>query len=193
VLVDRDDSAFANPSKPIGPMLTVAEADAARLTHGWTVMPDADGWRRCVPSPDPLEVVEAGAVATLVDAGYVVVCAGGGGIPVARGDDGTVRGVEAVIDKDLTSALLAIDLDADALVILTDVDRVEVEHGTESARPIDEVSPSVLRTMTWAAGSMAPKIEAVSRFVEQTGRAAHIGSLAESARVVDGRSGTTIR
>lgn len=193
VLVDRDDSAFAHPSKPIGPMLTAAEADAAQLTRGWTVMPDSDGWRRCVPSPDPLEVVEAGAVAALVDAGYIVVCAGGGGIPVARSDDGVVRGIEAVIDKDLTSALLAVELDADGLVILTDVDRVVADYGTDRARPIDEVSPAELRSTSWAAGSMGPKIDAVCRFVEQTGRAAHIGSLAEAARVVAGRSGTTIR
>lgn len=192
VLVDRDDPAFSNPSKPIGPMLSAAEADAARVTHGWSVMADGDGWRRSVPSPDPLEVVEAGAVAALVDAGYVVVCAGGGGIPVARADDGVVRGVEAVIDKDLTSALLAVELDADGLVILTDVDRVVADYGTDRARPIDEASTVELRRTTWAAGSMGPKIDAACRFVEQTGRAAHIGSLDHAADVAVGRSGTTV-
>lgn len=193
VLVDRDDPAFSHPSKPIGSMLTAADADAARATCGWSVMPDGDGWRRCVPSPDPLEVVEAGAVAALVDAGYVVVCAGGGGIPVARADDGAVRGVEAVIDKDLTSALLAIELDADALVILTDVDAVRADFGTDWERSIDETSPVELRSATWAAGSMGPKIEAVCRFVERTGRAARIGALDHAADVAAGRSGTTVR
>lgn len=193
VLVDSEDPAFDHPTKPIGTMLTAEEAEVARTTHGWTVMRDGEGWRRCVASPDPIEVVEAGAIATLVDAGFVVVSAGGGGIPVARADDGAVRGVEAVIDKDLTSSLLAGALDADELVILTDVDAVIDGFGTEHAAPISEARAAVLRDREWAAGSMAPKIEAACRFVERTGRVARIGALADAEAVAAGRAGTTVR
>ncbi len=192
VVVDRADPAFSAPSKPIGTMLTEQEARAARATHGWAVMRDGSGWRRAVASPEPLEVIELAAIRSLADAGYVVVCAGGGGIPVSRFADGVLRGVEAVIDKDLTSSLLAAAVDADELLILTDVAHVVRDRGTAEARPIVTATVAEMRALEWAAGSMGPKVEAACRFVERTGRRARIGRLDDAAEVLAGRSGTTI-
>jgi carbamate kinase len=155
-------------------------------------MPDGDGWRRAVPSPEPLEIIELAAIRSLMDAGYVVVCAGGGGIPVARYGDGVLRGVEAVIDKDLTSALLAAELDADELLILTDVDHVMRDFHGEHPEPIRTASVAEMRGGEWASGSMAPKIEAACRFSERTGRLARIGSLDHASEVLKGRSGTVV-
>ena len=191
VVVDRRDPAFARPSKPIGSMLTEAEARLLAAERGCVVGVDGDGWRRMVPSPDPLEIVEFAAIRSLADAGYVVVCAGGGGIPVAR-DGGVLRGVEAVVDKDLTSALLACELDADELLILTDVDAVVAGWGSEGARPLRTVTPAGLRAGQWAWGSMGPKVEAACRFVESTGRVARIGSLEHAGEVLAGITGTRI-
>ena len=192
VVVDRKDPAFGKPSKPIGAMMTEEEAKLARATHGWFVMQDGNGWRRAVASPEPLQIIELAAIRSLMDAGYVVVCAGGGGIPVARYGDGVLRGVEAVIDKDLTSSLLAIELDADQLLILTDVDHVVRDYGGTNPQPIAAGSIVEMRDMEWAAGSMGPKIEAACRFAERTGRPARIGGLEHAAEVLAGRSGTHI-
>ena len=142
--------------------------------------------------PEPLEIIELAAIRSLMDAGYVVVCAGGGGIPVARYGDGVLRGVEAVIDKDLTSSLLAAELDADQLLILTDVDHVIRDHGGANPQPIREGTVAELRELEWAAGSMGPKIEAACRFVERTGRPARIGGLEHAGEVLAGRSGTKV-
>ena len=191
VVVDRNDPAFARPSKPIGAMLTEAEALALAADRGCAVAVDGDGWRRVVPSPDPLEVVEFAAIRSLADAGYVVVCAGGGGIPVAR-DGGVLRGVEAVIDKDLTSALLAAELDADELLILTDVDAVVAGWGSAGAVPVRSATPAELRAGEWASGSMGPKVEAACRFVERTGRVARIGSLDHAGDVLADKTGTRV-
>lgn len=191
VVVDRADPAFLRPTKPIGAMLTEAEAKALVAERGCVVGVDGDGWRRMVPSPEPLEVVEFAAIRSLADAGYVVVCAGGGGIPVAR-NGGVLRGVEAVVDKDLTSALLAAELDADELMILTDVESVVADWGTAAARPLRTATVAELRAGEWASGSMGPKVEAVCRFVEQTGKVARIGALEVAAQVVAGISGTKV-
>ena len=192
VVVDRKDPAFGAPSKPIGSMLTEEEARLATAQHGWVVMKDGKGWRRAVASPDPKEIIELDAIRSLLEAGYVVVCAGGGGIPVARFGDGVLRGVEAVIDKDLTSALLATELDADELLILTDIHHVVRSWGGPNPQPILAASPAELRADDWAAGSMGPKIEAACRFAERTGRVARIGELDHASEVLEGRSGTRV-
>ena len=192
VVVEHSDPAFVTPSKPIGSMLTEDEAKLATAQHGWVVMRDGNGWRRAVASPDPKEIIELDAISSLVDAGYVVVCAGGGGIPVARYGDGVLRGVEAVIDKDLTSALLAGELHADELLILTDVHHVVRGWGGANPQPLERVTPAELRADDWAAGSMGPKIEAACRFVEHTGRVARIGELDHAGEVLRGLSGTRV-
>jgi carbamate kinase len=191
VVVDAADSAFARPTKPIGPVYTAAEARRLAAEHGWTVAPDGDSYRRVVPSPQPQEIVELDAIEGLLREGSIVVCAGGGGIPVVREGD-RLRGVEAVIDKDLTAALLAELLDADRLLILTDVPCVERGWGTAEAEPIRCAAPSELRRLEFAQGSMAPKIEAACRFAEATGREAVIGALTELAEVAAGRAGTSV-
>jgi carbamate kinase len=191
VAVDADDPAFGRPTKPIGPVYTAAEARSTAAEHGWDVAPDGPHYRRVVPSPQPLDIVELESVETLLARGSIVVCAGGGGIPVVR-DGSRLRGVEAVIDKDLTAALLAEQLHADRLVILTDVPHVERGWRTTAAAPIESATPAELRKIEFAAGSMAPKVEAACRFVERTGGEAVIGSLADLAAVAAGRAGTRV-
>ena len=192
VVVDARDPGFDTPTKPIGSMLEVAEAHRLAAEHGWAIALDGQGWRRVVASPQPLEIVERGAIELLAGAGHVVVCAGGGGIPVAADRDGRLRGVEAVIDKDLTSALLAELLGADELLILTDVDAIFEGWGTDGAIPIRRTDTTTLRAGGWAAGSMGPKVEAACRFAENTGRPARIGSLAHAGAVVAGEAGTLV-
>lgn len=191
VVVNPDDPAFGKPTKPIGPVYTKAEADEVAAEHGWVIARDGEYYRRVVPSPQPREIVELDSIEALLKGGSIVVCAGGGGIPVLR--EGTrLRGVEAVIDKDLTAALLAERLGADRLVILTDVPYVERGWQTATSTPIAHATPAELRELEFAAGSMAPKIEAACRFVERTGGEAVIGSLAELTEVAAGRSGTRV-
>ncbi len=192
VAVDPDDPAFARPTKPIGPVYSAAEARLAATEHGWDVAPDGPHFRRVVPSPQPLDIVELEAVETLLERGSIVVCAGGGGIPVVR-EGNRLRGVEAVIDKDLTAALLAEELHADRLVILTDVAHVERGWRTPQASPIEHTTPAELRRLEFASGSMAPKVEAACRFVERTGGEAMIGALSDLADVAAGRAGTRVR
>lgn len=179
--VDRDDPGLHRPTKPIGRYLPADEA-RTMIEHGQTWEDrGARGWRRVVASPEPLEVLDADAARALVDAGFVVVAAGGGGIPVVREADGTLRGVEAVIDKDLTAALLARSLGADVLLIATDVDHAQTGFGTPDARPIRRTTPVELRKLAaageFASGSMGPKVEAACRFVEAGGTRAVITSL----------------
>ncbi len=193
VVVDERDPAFTAPSKFIGPVYSEADARAAADRHGWTVRPDGDRWRRVVPSPQPRRIVQLAAIERLVDAGFLVVCAGGGGVPVVEDGDGRQRGVEAVIDKDLASALLAGDLGADTLVLATDVAAVFDGYGTPAQRPIVRATPAGLRGRAFPAGSMGPKVEAVCRFVERTGGRAVIGSLGETVALLDGRAGTQVR
>jgi carbamate kinase len=191
VVVDADDPAFAKPTKPIGPVYPEAQARKVAAEHGWEMAPDGTDYRRVVPSPQPREIVELDSIKMLLASGSVVVCAGGGGIPVVR-EGNRLRGVEAVIDKDLTAALLAEQLDADQLLILTDVSHVERDWGTAAAAPIERTTPGELRQLNFAAGSMGPKIDAACRFVERTGGEAVIGSLTELQEVAAGRSGTRV-
>lgn len=194
-LVAADDRHFAEPSKPIGRFLPAGEA-AAMIAHGQTWQDRGErGWRRVVASPEPLECLDAPAALTLLAAGYVVVCAGGGGVPVVREVDGTLRGVEAVIDKDLTAAVLAAQLDVDLLVIATDVDAAVVGWGTPEARPLGQIGVAELRAIAadghFADGSMGPKVDAACRFAERGGRSA-ITSLHRIADALAGTAGTIV-
>jgi carbamate kinase len=191
VVVDADDPAFAQPTKPIGPVYDEEEARRLATEHGWTVAADGDYFRRVVASPKPREIVELDAIEDLLSSGAIVVCAGGGGIPVVA-EGRRLSGVEAVIDKDLTAALLAEEVGAERLVMLTDVPYVERHWGTAAAEPIRQATPASLHEMMFASGSMGPKIEAACRFVERTGGEAAIGSLAELAAVARGQTGTQI-
>jgi carbamate kinase len=189
-LVDGDDPGFRDPSKPVGRFVSRDEAERF-IAHGqvWEDRGEK-GWRRIVASPEPLSGVDARAIHVLADAGFVVVCAGGGGIPVVddKQDGHALRGIEAVIDKDLTAAILARDLHADALVIATDVPNVMVDFGTASGRPLGRVTPAELRAHAaagqFARGSMGPKVEAALRFVESGGTRAVITSLEHIADAV---------
>jgi len=192
VVVDVDDPAFGKPTKPIGPVYSEEEAQRLRLDRGWTLGRDGDGYRRLVASPEPRAVPEIRSLRTLVKAGTLVICAGGGGIPVTIDGLGTMRGVEAVVDKDLTASLLARRLDADLMLLLTDVDAVQAGWGGPHQRPIAGASPAELQEMDFAAGSMAPKVEAACRFAEATGRRAAIGALTDAARVALGEAGTQV-
>jgi len=191
-LVSVEDPAFAEPTKFVGPVYEEAEAKRLAAGAAWTVKPDGRFWRRVVPSPVPRRIVEIGLVRQLFDAGVVVVCSGGGGVPVIRNDQGQLEGVEAVVDKDATAGLLAEALDADALLLLTDVAAVEINHGTPEARPITRTTPAFLRAQQFPAGSMGPKVQAVCRFVELTGRVAAIGTLADADAILAGTAGTVI-
>jgi carbamate kinase len=195
--VDRDDPAFRNPTKPIGPMYGKEEADALAAQKGWTFKPDADGFRRVVPSPLPRRIFGIPAIRTLLEQGWIVICSGGGGIPTRYTDEPAVpgrrlEGVEAVIDKDLASALLAADLGADALLIATDVDAVYADWGTPDQHPIRHATPAELSSTEFAEGSMGPKVRAACAFVEQTGGTAAIGSITDIDRLLRGEAGTTV-
>jgi carbamate kinase len=192
VVVDAGDPAFSAPSKFIGPVYSEGEARSLADRHRWTVKRDGESWRRVVPSPRPQRIVQLGAIERLVDAGFLVVCTGGGGIPVVEDRGGHHRGVEAVVDKDLASALLAIDLRADTLVLATDVEAVYGDYGTPAQRPIAHATPAGLRSHEFAAGSMGPKVEAACRFVERTGARAVIGSLDQIDELLSGRAGTQV-
>jgi carbamate kinase len=195
--VDRDDPAFGNPTKPIGPMYAKEEADALAAQKGWTFKPDADGFRRVVPSPLPKRIFGIPAIQTLLEKGWTVICSGGGGIPTRYTDEPAVpgrrlEGVEAVIDKDLASALLAVDLKADALVIVTDVDAVYSGWGTPEQRAIRRATPEALGKSEFAEGSMGPKVKAACEFVTRMGRTAAIGSITETPALLRGEAGTTV-
>lgn len=191
VVVDRGDPAFTHPTKPIGPVMDAASAGRLGEERGWSVGPDGTGFRRMVPSPEPRRLVELPTIRLLVDAGVIVICAGGGGIPVVEDDRG-LHGVEAVVDKDLSAALLALGTEADGLVLLTDVPGVYQEHGTTGARLVRRARPGQLRRLGLPAGTMGPKAEAAARFVEAGGGWAAIGSLDEAAAVVAGAAGTRV-
>jgi carbamate kinase len=191
-VVDRNDPAFDHPTKFVGPVYEEAELRAISDERGWSVAPDGDRWRRVVASPRPVRIVETPVIRLLLDAGAVIVCAGGGGIPVSESPAGGLTGVEAVIDKDLTTALLAEQLDADAFLVLTDVDAVYRGFGTPAAERITDTTAAELRRFPFPAGSMGPKIDAVCRFVEGTAGFAAIGSLADAAAILEGTRGTRI-
>jgi carbamate kinase len=192
VVVRADDPAFGAPSKPIGPVYSGDEARRLVAECGWSIGPDGSGFRRLVPSPEPQAIVEMRSLRTLVDAGVLVICAGGGGVPVALNGDGTMHGVEAVVDKDLAASLLARRLDADLLLMLADVDAVRVDWGEAGERALGDASPAELREHSFAAGSMGPKVEAACRFVEATGGRAAIGELRRAVEIARGDSGTQV-
>jgi carbamate kinase len=191
VVVDADDPAFRTPTKPIGPVYSEREARSLAGDRGWTIARDGPYFRRVVASPVPKAIVELRSIERLLAGGVIVVCAGGGGIPVV--ENGRLRGVEAVIDKDRTAALLAEKLGAERLVLATDVPYAERDWGTASAAPIRATTPNLLCRLEFAAGSMGPKIEAACRFVERTDGEAAIGSLNDLRALVRGTAGTQIR
>jgi carbamate kinase len=192
VVVDPDDPAFDNPTKPVGPLYDRMEAE--RLAHrlGWSIARDGEAWRRVVPSPRPRSIVELPTIRILVDHGVTVTSAGGGGIPVVPTPAGHLCGVEAVIDKDLAAARLAMELDADALLLLTDVDAVYTGWGTPAARPVHDTTVDELRALPVPAGSMGPKVEAICSFVEGGGWLGAIGSLSDAAPILRGVAGTRV-
>jgi carbamate kinase len=191
VRVDAADPAFGAPSKPIGPVYDEPAGRRLAAERGWAVAPDGGGVRRVVASPEPRAILELGTIRLLIEAGVLVVCAGGGGIPVTI-TEGAVHGVEAVVDKDRAAALLAERLDAETLLLLTDVPRVVAGWGTASAVELDRATPAELRDLDLAAGSMGPKVEAACRFVERTGGRAAIGALEDAEAILAGRAGTQI-
>lgn len=194
VEVDPRDPAFDKPTKPIGPVYSTAEAKAVRAEHSWAMVEESKGGlRRVVPSPLPVAILGIRPIRLLVEAGVCVICAGGGGIPVVREPDGTMKGVEAVIDKDRTSALLAQALNADILLMLTDVEAVFRDWGGPDQTAIGSITPDALDAMTFAAGSMAPKITSACDFVRAGGTMAGIGRLQDARAIVEGRAGTQVR
>jgi carbamate kinase len=192
ILVDPADPAFQNPTKPVGPVYSKEEAEKLQTEESWTMVPDGEYFRKVVPSPLPQRIIEISAIRTLVDNDYVVICAGGGGIPVAYDENRKLFGVEAVIDKDLASGLLAKALDADMFVMLTDVANVFVDFGTENQRSIRAAHPDALEALDFAAGSMGPKVLGACQFVRDTGHRSAIGRLSELTAIMTGEAGTLI-
>ena len=191
-LVDPDDPAMSRPTKFVGAVLSEQEAQMLATERAWTMARDGEYWRRVVPSPAPRSILEADVVASLLDRGTIVVCAGGGGVAVRTWQDGTHEGVEAVVDKDLASAVLAEQIGADLLIVLTDVAGVVAGYGTPQARLLERATPARLRALGLPAGSMGPKAEACANFVERTGGRAVIGALGQAAEIVSGRAGTQV-
>jgi carbamate kinase len=191
--VDRDDPAFGHPTKPIGPFYDHETTERLKSASGWAFAAVGNEFRRVVASPKPRRIVEIEPIRSLVGQGTIVICAGGGGIPTMYDECGTLHGVEAVIDKDHASALLAELLGADLLVIATDVDGVYTEWGTPRQARLDVVTPDDLSGLNLPIGSMGPKVEAAQDFARQTGNEAVIGSLDDIARIVDGTAGTRVR
>jgi carbamate kinase len=191
VVVDSKDPAFKNPTKPVGPVYDRSEAERLQAEKGWAIAPDGPHFRRVVPSPEPRRIIEIEPIRLLVDAGIVVICAGGGGIPTAY-NGSKLYGVEAVIDKDLASGLLARSLNAKQFVMLTDVRCVYVDFGTDDQRAIRRAHPDALEEFDFAAGSMGPKVQAACRFVRETGHRSAIGRLRDLCEIVEGNAGTLI-
>ncbi|WP_439287437.1 carbamate kinase [Lonepinella sp. BR2357] len=192
VEVDKNDPAFQNPTKPIGPVYTKEEAERLAKEKNWTIAQDGDKYRRVVPSPLPKRIFEIRPVKWLLEKGSIVICAGGGGIPTYYDDQGSLRGVEAVIDKDLCSALLAENLEADLFIIATDVSAVFLNWGKPDQKAIAKAHPDDLAKLNFAAGSMGPKVQAAINFVKQTGKDAVIGSLSDIVDIVKGTAGTRL-
>ncbi|WP_348765739.1 carbamate kinase [uncultured Salinisphaera sp.] len=192
VEVDADDPAFKHPSKPIGPVYTREQADHMATDKGWAIAADGHMFRRVVASPRPQRVFEIRPIKWLLEKGCVVICAGGGGIPTVYDDNGQLRGVEAVIDKDYCAALLAEQVEADLLLIATDVDGVYVNWGKPDQQVIAEAAPDALDADQFAAGSMGPKVGAACRYAMRTGGTAVIGSLADIEAIVAGHAGTRV-
>jgi carbamate kinase len=194
VEVDPDDPAFANPTKFVGPVYEQKDADRLKAEKGWVFKQDGAKWRRVVPSPLPKRIFEIRPIKWLLEKGTVVICAGGGGIPTMYDPtrERWLTGIEAVIDKDLASELLACELDADLLVIATDVDAVYLDWGKPGQRKLGQVTPEELDSFSFPAGSMRPKVQAAIRFVKTTGKRAAIGSLEDIEQIVAGTAGTNV-
>ncbi|ABV92182.1 carbamate kinase [Dinoroseobacter shibae DFL 12 = DSM 16493] len=191
IVVDPDDLAFRDPAKFIGPVYSRDEAEARAKAVGWTIAQDGDKWRRVVPSPAPQEIPDMRVIRMLLEQDVIVICGGGGGIPVLRRADGSLIGIEAVIDKDAASALLARELEADALLLLTDVDGVYRDFGTDRQARIDSLTPGEAFKLNLPAGSMGPKMLAAARFAAYGGLAG-IGRLDEATDILEGRAGTRV-
>lgn len=194
VIVDEHDPAFSKPSKPIGQVYTQAEAEKLATEKGWTVMPDGQYYRRAVPSPKPQDVTGINAVKALLAQDHIVICGGGGGVPCVKNAHGQLTGVEAVVDKDLATAVIANQLDADLFIIATDVNAACINFQKEGERKIAKANPAALEALSaeFAAGSMGPKVQAVINFVKATGKDAAIGSLADIEDIVAGKAGTRV-
>ena len=190
VEVDPEDPAFDNPTKPIGPVYSEQEAKTLAEQKGWSVAPDGEYWRRVVASPEPQRIFEMRPIHWLLENGATVICAGGGGIPTVYKPDGTLEGVEVVVDKDRASALLAFELDAGLLILATDTDGVYLDWGTEDARRLERVTPEQIEQYEFEEGSMGPKVEAACDFVRRSGGRAVIGSLTDMQGMVAGTAGT---
>ncbi len=191
--VDAKDPAFDNPTKFIGPVYEKAEAERLAADKGWEIRADGDKWRRVVASPLPKRIFQIRPIKWLLEKQTVVICAGGGGIPTVYNDAGSLEGIEAVIDKDLASELLAREVGADLFIAATDADSVYLDWGTEDQRAIKSITPDAIDAYDFAAGSMGPKVDAAVQFARMTGKSAAIGALADLAGIVAGTKGTTIR
>lgn len=192
VEVDPHDPAFQHPTKPIGPVYSKEEAERLAIERKWTIAPDGDKFRRVVASPRPKHIFELRPIKWLLEHGTIVICAGGGGIPTCYDENHKLTGVEAVIDKDLCSALLAQELAADMLIIATDVDSAYVGWGTPDKRAIAQAHPDELEKLGFAKGSMGPKIQAAIEFTRRTGKDAVIGSLTDIQAIAERRAGTCV-
>ncbi|MDJ0805612.1 MAG: carbamate kinase [Gammaproteobacteria bacterium] len=190
--VNANDPAFQHPSKPIGPIYQEDDAQQLARQLGWSIAPDGEHFRRVVASPRPVSILELSIIELLVDQQVVVICTGGGGIPVVRRADGSLVGIEAVIDKDMASALLASELQADRLLMLSDVDAVYIDWGKPTARAIRHITAAEIGRYGFAPGSMAPKVKAACEFAEHTGGIAGIGALRDVAAILNGEAGTRI-
>lgn len=190
--VDSNDPAFSNPSKPVGPIYSKEQAETLAAKRGWTVAVDGENYRRVVASPEPVLIPDIPVIEILLKHHIIVICAGGGGIPIVRQQDGSAVGIEAVIDKDKASALLAKKLGADMLLMLTDVDAVYNNWGTSEQTPIQHVTPTKINQMSLAKGSMGPKVEAACDFVNAVSGKAGIGTLKDALRIIEGTAGTLI-
>jgi carbamate kinase len=192
VEVDGNDPAFANPTKPIGPVYSEQDAKKMASEKGWTVKQDGDKWRRVVPSPLPRRIFQMRPIKWLLEKGVIVICTGGGGIPTIYKEDRKLYGAEVVIDKDFSSALLAKELDADLYIIATDVDAVYLDWGKPNARPLRNVTYNTLKDHHFATGSIGPKVTAACWFAQITGKTSAIGNLGDLEKIVNGESGTLI-
>ncbi|CAG9259327.1 carbamate kinase [Paraburkholderia unamae] len=192
VEVDANDPAFQHPTKPIGPVYTKEQAETLAAERGWSIAPDGDKFRRVVASPRPKHIFEIRPVKWLLERGTIVICAGGGGIPTLYGEGHKLGGVEAVIDKDLCSALLAQELEADVLIIATDVNATYIDWGKPTQKAIASAHPDELEKLGFAAGSMGPKVMAAAEFARNTGKDAVIGALADIVAITQGKAGTRV-
>jgi carbamate kinase len=194
VEVDGNDPGFKNPTKFVGPVYEKADAERLAKEKGWSIKPDGNKWRRVVPSPQPKRIFEIRPIKWLLSKGTIVICAGGGGIPTMyeKGKKRHLVGVEAVIDKDLCSELLARELEADLFVMLTDADAVCVDFGKPTQKQIRSATPKALKALSFPAGSMGPKVDAACHFAMKTGKKAAIGALKDLGAIIAGKAGTTI-